>query len=123
MSIAVLPLIIVGFAQDGPWRNGSRQGRGVSLARRRALTVGRNAGANQLNRWVKPIDSPQRGSLAEGSAARRRSDRNMGGLRGIDMFRKIPADLTSATTTGAILSVAACVEIKPVRRVHPTILH
>ena len=27
----------------------------------------------------------------------------MGGLRGIDMFRKIPADLTSATTTGAIL--------------------
>ena len=47
----------------------------------------------------------------------------MGGLRGIDMFRKIPADLTSATTTGAILSVAACVEIKPVRRVHPTILH
>ena len=35
----------------------------------------------------------------------------MGGLRGIDMFRKIPADLTSATTTGAILSVAACVEI------------
>ena len=30
----------------------------------------------------------------------------MGGLRGIDMFRKIPADLTSATTTGAILSVA-----------------
>ena len=31
----------------------------------------------------------------------------MGGLRGIDMFRKIPADLTSATTTGAILSVAA----------------
>ena len=28
----------------------------------------------------------------------------MGGLRGIDMFRKIPADLTSATTTGAILS-------------------
>ena len=36
---------------------------------------------------------------------------SMGGLRGIDMFRKIPADLTSATTTGAILSVAACVEI------------
>ena len=35
----------------------------------------------------------------------------MGGLRGIDMFRKIPADLTSATTTGAILSVAAGVEI------------
>ena len=30
----------------------------------------------------------------------------MGGLRGIDMFRKIPADLTSATTTGAILSVS-----------------
>ena len=41
----------------------------------------------------------------------------MGGLRGIDMFRKIPADLTSATTTGAILSVAACVEIKISRRV------
>ena len=35
----------------------------------------------------------------------------MGGLRGIDMFRKIPADLTSATTTGAILSVAAADEI------------
>ena len=31
---------------------------------------------------------------------------SMGGLRGIDMFRKIPADLTSATTTGAILGSA-----------------
>ena len=36
----------------------------------------------------------------------------MGGLRGIDMFRKIPADLTSATTTGAILSVAAAAFIR-----------
>ena len=42
---------------------------------------------------------------------------SMGGLRGIDMFRKIPADLTSATTTGEILSVVACVEIKISRRV------
>ena len=46
-----------------------------------------------------------------GSAARRRSDRNMGGLRGIDMFRKIPADLTSATTTGAIQESHASLKV------------
>ena len=35
----------------------------------------------------------------------------MGGLRGIDMFRKIPADLTSATTTGAIQESHASLKV------------
>ena len=39
----------------------------------------------------------------------------MGGLRGIDMFRKIPADLTSATTTGASVELHA-IDATPAQR-------